>query len=76
MGRTSIVQPGCTKAREMPKDVFRREVERELTGEDKEPWERKRLFKHRFQCSAPGSYCYQRPDGRSGADSQVSLLFF
>lgn len=27
------------KAREMPKDVFRREVERELTGEDKEPWE-------------------------------------
>jgi len=27
------------KARELPKDVFRREVERELTGEDKEPWE-------------------------------------
>jgi hypothetical protein len=27
------------KAREMPKDVFRREVERDLTGEDKEPWE-------------------------------------
>jgi hypothetical protein len=27
------------KAREMPKDVFRREVERELTGEDTEPWE-------------------------------------
>ena len=27
------------KAREMPKDVFRREVERELTGEDREPWE-------------------------------------
>jgi hypothetical protein len=27
------------KAREMPKDVFRWEVERELTGEDKEPWE-------------------------------------
>ena len=23
----------------MTKDVFRREVERELTGEDKEPWE-------------------------------------
>jgi len=27
------------KAKEMPKDQFRREVERELTGEDKEPWE-------------------------------------
>ena len=27
------------KAREMPKDEFRREVERKLTGEDKEPWE-------------------------------------
>ena len=27
------------KAREMSKDQFRWEVERELTGEDKEPWE-------------------------------------
>jgi hypothetical protein len=27
------------RAREMPKEEFRREVERELTGEDKEPWE-------------------------------------
>jgi hypothetical protein len=27
------------KAKQMPKEVFRREVERELTGEDKEPWE-------------------------------------
>jgi hypothetical protein len=27
------------KAREMPTEVFRREVERELTGEDREPWE-------------------------------------
>jgi hypothetical protein len=27
------------KAREMPKDDFRREVERKLTGEDTEPWE-------------------------------------
>jgi hypothetical protein len=27
------------KAREMPAAAFRREVERELTGEDKEPWE-------------------------------------
>jgi hypothetical protein len=27
------------KAKEMPRDVFTREVERELTGEDTEPWE-------------------------------------
>jgi hypothetical protein len=27
------------KAREMSTDVFRREVERELTGADTEPWE-------------------------------------
>jgi len=27
------------KAKTMPKEVFRREVERELTGDDKEPWE-------------------------------------
>jgi hypothetical protein len=27
------------KAKTLPKDQFRREVERELTGEDKEPWE-------------------------------------
>jgi hypothetical protein len=27
------------KAQTMPEEVFRREVERELTGEDKEPWE-------------------------------------
>jgi len=27
------------KAQEMPKDEFRREVERKLTGEDTEPWE-------------------------------------
>ena len=27
------------RAKEMPREVFRREVERELTGEDKEPWE-------------------------------------
>ena len=27
------------KAREIPKDLFRREVERELTGEDSGPWE-------------------------------------
>jgi len=27
------------KAKELPTDLFRREVERELTGEDKEPWE-------------------------------------
>ena len=33
------MQPGCTKPVELPKDQFRREVERELTGEDNEPWE-------------------------------------
>ncbi len=27
------------KAREMPKEEFKREVERELTGKDTEPWE-------------------------------------
>jgi hypothetical protein len=27
------------KAKTLPKDQFRREVERELTGEDSEPWE-------------------------------------
>jgi hypothetical protein len=27
------------KAKEMPKDIFRQEVERELTGDDREPWE-------------------------------------
>ena len=27
------------KARSMPKDQFKREVERELTGRDTEPWE-------------------------------------
>jgi hypothetical protein len=27
------------KAREMPKDQFKREVEKELTGKDTEPWE-------------------------------------
>jgi hypothetical protein len=27
------------KAREMPKEQFKREVERELTGRETEPWE-------------------------------------
>jgi len=39
MGRSSIVQPWLHKAREMPKDEFRREVEKELTGKETEPWE-------------------------------------
>ena len=41
MGRRSNVQPGCTKPRKCRKDhfrKFRREVERELIGEDKEQW--------------------------------------
>jgi hypothetical protein len=32
------VQPGCTKP-VMPKDQFRQEVEKELTGQGTEPWE-------------------------------------
>src|SRR5437764_12984347 len=39
MARSSIVQPGCTKLSEMPKEQFRREVEKELTGRETEPWE-------------------------------------
>jgi len=38
-GRSSIVQPGCTKRGSLPKDEFKREVERELTGRESEPWE-------------------------------------
>jgi hypothetical protein len=36
---TSIVQPGCTKLAPYPKDQFKREVEKELTGRETEPWE-------------------------------------
>src|SRR5712692_10117308 len=36
--RTSIVPPGC-KARNLPKEDFRREVEKELTGREEEPSE-------------------------------------
>jgi hypothetical protein len=32
------VQPGCTR-RSLPKDQFKREVEKELTGRESEPWE-------------------------------------
>jgi hypothetical protein len=32
------VQPGCTR-RSLPKDHFKREVEKELTGRESEPWE-------------------------------------
>ena len=35
----SIVQPGCTRPDEMPKEEFKREVEKELTGRDSEPHE-------------------------------------
>ena len=38
-GSTSIVPPGCTKPREMPREQFRREVEKELTGKEEEPSE-------------------------------------
>jgi hypothetical protein len=33
------VQPGLHRAREMPKEQFRREVEKELNGRETEPWE-------------------------------------
>src|SRR6202158_5112379 len=39
MVSTSIVQPGCTKARKLPKEDFRRAVEKELTGKETEPSE-------------------------------------
>jgi HNH endonuclease len=38
MASTSIVQPGCTR-RARFKDQFKREVEKELTGRETEPWE-------------------------------------
>ena len=34
---TSSVQPGCTSAREMPREGFKRELENELTGRETEP---------------------------------------
>ena len=33
------MQPGCTRPSELPKEQFKREVERHLTGRDTEPWE-------------------------------------
>ena len=33
------VQPGCTKARQMPKKNSKEEVAKELTGKETEPWE-------------------------------------
>ena len=39
MGSNSIVQPGCTGRSEMPKEEFKRDVERHLTGKETEPWE-------------------------------------
>ena len=38
-GRASIVQPGCTRPRALPKEEFKREVEQHLTGKETEPWE-------------------------------------
>ena len=34
-----MCNPGCTKRRELPKEDFRRAVEKELTGKDEEPSE-------------------------------------
>ena len=39
MGSSSIVQPGCTKRESLPKEEFKREVEKELTGREAEPSE-------------------------------------
>jgi hypothetical protein len=52
MGRSSIVQPGCT-SRSLPKDQFTREVEKELTGRESEPCEiiYFKLYKTRFPLS-------------------------
>jgi hypothetical protein len=32
------VHPGCTGARETPKEQFKQEVEKELSGRETEPW--------------------------------------
>ena len=39
MGRSSNCATWLHKARALPKDEFRREVEQELTGKESEPWE-------------------------------------
>jgi len=39
MGSASICATWLHKARSLPKDQFKREVERELTGRETEPWE-------------------------------------
>jgi hypothetical protein len=39
MVRALTVQPGCTKAKSLPKEGFKVEVERHLTGNETEPWE-------------------------------------
>ena len=38
-GNASTVQPGCTKPAKCPRKSFKQEVERELTGQETEPWE-------------------------------------
>ena len=35
----SIVQPGCTRPARCPKEKFKHEVEKELTGRETEAWE-------------------------------------
>ena len=39
MEMSLIVHPGCTKRRSFPKEEFKREVDRYLTGRESEPWE-------------------------------------
>jgi hypothetical protein len=39
VGKDSIVQPGLHKAKELPKEGFKGEVEGHLTGKETEPWE-------------------------------------
>ena len=38
METISLVHPGCTK-QELPREEFKSEVERHLTGKETEPWE-------------------------------------
>src|SRR5271169_5401027 len=39
MALNSTVHPGCTEQGSCPKEEFKREVERYLTGKETEPWE-------------------------------------
>jgi len=39
MALNSTVHPGCTEQGSCPKEEFKREVDRYLTGKETEPWE-------------------------------------